>query len=103
MGARRQSSVRMVNGAFAQGPKKQGCFSCPEEVFMFDECEKTEFGFCPDLKTAASGPEFVGCPDEDGENNEDCTLTEYGCGPDGITNAKGLNFKGCKNATPCST
>ena len=66
-----------------------------------------------------SGPEFAGCPDEDGELYEDCTLTEwdrntinsfykyttfsfrYGCCPDGLTRSKGLNYKGCDNATPC--
>ena len=52
---------------FSQGPKKQGCFTCPEEVFLCDSCEKTEFGCCPDLQNAAAGPEFEGCPDEDGE------------------------------------
>ena len=52
---------------FSQGPKKQGCFTCPDEVFHCDACEKTEFGCCPDLQNAAAGPEFEGCPDEDGE------------------------------------
>ena len=93
-------SPRIVR-TFAQGPKKQGCFICPEEVFLCDSCEKTEFGCCPDLQSAPAGPEFEGCPDEDGEIYEDCTLTEYGCCPDGLTRSKGLNFKGCDNATPC--
>ena len=70
---------------------------------MCDQCEKTLYGCCPDLQNAAagifpkykevstrntminqivvqhcvhSGPEFAGCPDEDGELYEDCTLTE---------------------------
>ena len=53
----------------SQGPKKQGCFECPEvgvakrlqiefllqEVFMCDQCEKTLYGCCPDLQNAAAG------------------------------------------------
>ena len=87
---------------FSQGPNKQGCFTCPDGVFMCDSCEKTEFGCCPDLQNAAAGPEFDGCPDEDGSGMyEDCTLSNFGCCPDGLTKAKGENFKGCDNATPC--
>ena len=82
---------------WAQGPKKQGCFVCPEGVFVCDSCDKTEFGCCPDLQNAATGPSFEGCPDEEGSGAyEDCTLTEFGCCPDGLTKAKGENFKGTK-------
>jgi hypothetical protein len=80
---------------WSQGPKKQGCFVCPEGVFFCDTCDKTEFGCCPDLQNAATGPSFEGCPDEEGSGAyEDCTLTEFGCCPDGLTKAKGENFKG---------
>ena len=85
-----QSSVKITYTysflfrTFSQGPKKQGCFTCPEEVFLCDSCEKTEFGCCPDLQSAPAGPDFEGCPDEDGEIYEDCTLTEYAVRADTI-------------------
>ena len=46
------------------------------QVYMCDSCEKTEFGCCIDLENAALGPNFEGCPDEDGSGGYvDCTLT----------------------------
>ena len=47
---------------------------------MCDTCEKTEFGCCTDLENAALGPNFEGCPDEDGSGGfVDCTLTVSTC------------------------
>ena len=44
---------------------------------MCDSCEKTEFGCCIDLQNAAYGPDFEGCPDEDGSGAgfQDCTVS----------------------------
>ena len=44
---------------------------------MCDSCEKTEFGCCIDLENAAYGPDFEGCPDEDGSGGgfQDCAVS----------------------------
>ena len=43
---------------------------------MCDSCEKTEFGCCIDLENAALGPDFEGCPSDDGSGGfVDCELT----------------------------
>ena len=44
---------------------------------MCDGCEKTEFGCCIDLENVAYGPDFEGCPDEDGSGGGfvDCTVS----------------------------
>ena len=55
---------------------------------MCDSCEKTEFGCCIDQQNAAYGPEFEGCPDEDGSGAgfQDCGVSVS------YTNSYMLNF-----------
>ncbi len=47
------------------------------QIWLCDSCEKTVFGCCVDLENAATGPNFEGCPDEDGSGAGyvDCTVT----------------------------
>ncbi|XP_070503266.1 papilin isoform X4 [Chironomus tepperi] len=53
-------------------------------------CLVSQFGCCPDNKTAATGPFDEGCT-----IIETCKDTKYNCCPDGLTPAKGLHGKGC--------
>lgn len=75
----------------AHGPDGAGC------------CASAEFGCCPDLKSAATGPSFEGCPlgDDSGEvdHPRGCHDSRNGCCPDSVTEASGKDFEGC----PCET
>ncbi|CRL07350.1 CLUMA_CG020329, isoform A [Clunio marinus] len=53
-------------------------------------CFVSEYGCCPDNKTAAIGPFNEGC-----EIPETCKETKFNCCSDGLTPAKGTNGKGC--------
>lgn len=53
-------------------------------------CLKSEFGCCPDNKTAATGPFDEGC-----KLQETCKDTKFGCCSDGVSPAEGKKGKGC--------
>lgn len=53
-------------------------------------CLVSDYGCCPDNKTAAEGPFNEGCVIQ-----ETCKDTKFNCCPDGVTPAKGVHGKGC--------
>ncbi|CAB3248675.1 unnamed protein product [Arctia plantaginis] len=58
-------------------------------------CNETDFGCCPDKKTAAEGPFDDGCP-----KPRTCKEALFGCCPDGVSPAQGDNEEGCP-VIPC--
>ncbi|XP_023166272.2 papilin isoform X2 [Drosophila hydei] len=61
-------------------------------------CEKSEFGCCPDGKSAAKGPFDEGCPIA-----KTCAETEFGCCSDGVSPAEGKRNKGCPKSDCAET
>jgi hypothetical protein len=59
------------------------------EIAVGCGCEESEFGCCPDKKTAAPAPNYEGCG---------CVASEFGCCPDGETPASGEKFEGCEDS-----
>ena len=60
-------------------------------------CSSSLYGCCQDGRTAASGPDYLGCPGPKSLASP-CASTAYGCCPDGVTPALGADNEGCDDA-----
>ncbi|KAL7022058.1 hypothetical protein ACKWTF_012113 [Chironomus riparius] len=81
------SSVVTLNDIITTELKPKKCKPRPKKPVA---CLLSQFGCCPDNKTAATGPFDEGCT-----VIETCKDTKYNCCPDGLTPAKGVHGKGC--------
>uniref|UniRef100_A0A3B1JPN3 Papilin n=1 Tax=Astyanax mexicanus TaxID=7994 RepID=A0A3B1JPN3_ASTMX len=62
---------------------------------LVPHCRQTQYGCCPDGRTAASGPRNQGCV-----QRAFCTRSRYGCCQDGVSRAHGPNKEGCPEYVP---
>ncbi|XP_037550585.1 papilin [Nematolebias whitei] len=58
-------------------------------------CSQSQYGCCPDGRTAAGGTRGLGCPQDPTPAPPSCIQTSYGCCQDGVTAAQGPNKEGC--------
>ncbi|KAM9842086.1 papilin [Aulostomus maculatus] len=69
-------------------------------------CSQSYYGCCPDGRTAAGGPQGLGCPAHSVPTpvQPSCVQTSYGCCQDGVTAARGPYREGCpENVAPAPT
>ncbi|XP_076002884.1 papilin [Genypterus blacodes] len=61
-------------------------------------CSQSYYGCCPDGRTAAGGPQGLGCPRGPFPTaaQPSCIQTSFGCCQDGVTTAQGPNKEGCQ-------
>ena len=69
--------LQQVNSCFTESaPESRFCCCVLYSIVYLPHIESTVIYHIVVQYCVHSGPEFAGCPDEDGELYEDCTLTE---------------------------